>query len=293
MKEKFIDFMSRLDSNWDIFFVGTVATIIGVVLFNITTRYIKNKRENAEGKIMKLEDLLLLFICIFMIFAGVLLLKSWNGTDITDGQVLTATVSFISPFIAFTGAYTIFNLGKNSDKLKEKEYAEDMLSNLLYVTLKETNGVVGKIYKSYKIQCIGEEKELNIKNDKYEESRAFTSGLLSLYDNENKSRLDALRKIIKEEKLNKLVYDSDWTKYLKHIEKNKRASIIKWLNLLKSDEINESLFLTSRELMITTIQLNPLNKYISDIDKVKNLNDIIEKNLNEFKKVKEYKEKNK
>ena len=122
MFDKINQFVQQLYNNLSIFCLGIVVTIIGIAIVKIVIAIRHNKIKKIQDKTIGFEDVIVPFIIIFLVFAATILVKSWNGKDITDGQVLTAIVSFISPFIAFIGAYTLAEVNySRSEKQREKK----------------------------------------------------------------------------------------------------------------------------------------------------------------------------
>ena len=168
MFDKINQFVQQLYNNLSIFCLGIVVTIIGIAIVKIVIAIRHNKIKKIQDKTIGFEDVIVPFIIIFLVFAATILVKSWNGKDITDGQVLTAIVSFVSPFIAFIGAYTLAEVNySRSEKQREKkeessfkekkeinnkklEHKRNMLYTMLEFSLLQTRIATKKIEKLYR-----------------------------------------------------------------------------------------------------------------------------------------------
>ena len=282
-KMLFFDFMNRLDSNWDILFSGIVSAIIGMVLFKALTRYFFKK---AKINTFKFENLLVPFIAIFMISAVLLLLKSWNGEDITDGQVLTAIVSFISPFIAFTGAYTIFNLGKEKEKFDIEEKKDNSYKNLYYTLKNTVESTLTQMEKTVNEYCNMIDDPLFKDSDIFSKDKEIHSNLISIYENKivnltvyQKLRIEDFKHKVNEIITNTntnyriLVNDPEWHRNLENTCGLNEEMISKWLNMLSLNKINNDLeFLNCREFMITLINEIAGNKKLKEKYNLKFIN---------------------
>lgn len=312
MLERLIRFGHQLFNNLDVFCFGIITAIVGTAIIKMIVTIRHNKRSKTEKSVIGVEDLLLPFISIFVIIAFVLIAKSWNGKDITDANVLSAIVSFISPFIAFTGAYSLAEYNnKRSEGIREKEeekekekiaeqerkerekidnekkeeelYAKDMLYSLLEYTVKETEGLISRIHQnSIYRRALKDKMDLKCicNRSVTEEKKLFRKCLLDADINDVEYK-EQILKILSENNVVNLVYDSDWTKYMRYVTSKERQSIISWIHTLKNNDFYMIPY--NRDIIITI-----LNGEISSYNKNKKLiklNQILENDMNFIKEL--------
>lgn len=270
---KFEYMLIRTINNLDIFCFSILFIIfLGYVVYFIV-KILNKLILKSEIKEIKLDILLVPFISIFMICAAALILKSWgSGKDavITDSNVLSAIVSFISPFIAFTGAYTLSEINHNkSEKLrienekkeklekqekikKEIEHKKNMLFTMLEYTIYQTRIATKEIEEYYQDNY----KSLNIGNsiflhEKYGLTGSFKDDFRKMMFVESANDCGIFMRYCRETiderffrivEINKiserLIYIEDWYNYLDCVPKIEDVQgITFWINLIKYNGI--------------------------------------------------------
>jgi len=284
--DNFHYFFQRTANNLDIFCFSTFIIIVGSVLLYIVSKLlykIATKSTKSKETVVKLEILLIPFIAIFLICAASLMLESWTAGKrdavITDANVLMATVSFISPFIAFTGAYSLSEMNyKKSEFIrkqqeddaedKQEQYALDMLYSLLSFTIKEQHELwqlyALRIVQEYELRYGIDEIETLFKDstlyemlaEPYEigEKAEILNGIINdieFSDKEDKESKFNVRGCFSE-----LIYDKNWTAYLYYINKENREHIVKWFNYLEENKTRMSitLIIEYREKVLQILQ---------------------------------------
>lgn len=262
MIERIIGFMQRVFSNLEVFCFGIIIAIIGIALFKIITK-VKQKRFD------KIEHVLVPFVIAFMVFIAFLLLKSWGGKNaiITDAHVLSASISFVSPFIAFTGAYTIFNLGKEKEE-EERKRKEEKAYVSLYQTLRSS--VENTLTEMNKI---GDEYHNMINNPLFKDTTFFTGDvkqdLILIYENNFNIQVEGLtykqkEYIVKLKKRMPQIFnnknyklcidDPEWNESLRFTGGIDKSMITMWLNMLNLNSFdNVALFINCRDNMVTIV----------------------------------------
>ena len=281
MFDKINQFVQQLYSNLSIFCLGIVVTIIGMAIIKIVIAISHNKRKKIQDKTIGFKDVIIPFIIIFLVIAVTILIKSWNGKDITDGQVLTAIVSFVSPFIAFIGAYTLAEVNySRSEKQREKkeelslkekqeinnqklEHKKNMLYTMLEFSLLQTRIVSKEIEKFYRENY---EKiyvsDISIAS-KYNIIGNFTTDYLKMimvkniddyhgFINYIKELDNTFINMLNEQKISdKVIYIKNWYDYLDCVQSVKDVQkITHWINLVNHAYMTETsytyMFLTNR-----------------------------------------------
>lgn len=281
MFDKINQFVQQLYNNLSIFCLGIVVTIIGIAIVKIVIAIRHNKIKKIQDKTIGFEDVIVPFIIIFLVFAATILVKSWNGKDITDGQVLTAIVSFVSPFIAFIGAYTLAEVNySRSEKQREKkeessfkekkeinnkklEHKRNMLYTMLEFSLLQTRIATKKIEKLYRENY----KKIHVSDismaSKYNLTGNFTTDYLKMimvkntddfqgFINYTKELDNTFISMLNEQKISdKVIYIKNWYDYLDCVQSVKDVqSITHWINLVNHAYITETsyayMFLTNR-----------------------------------------------
>lgn len=264
MFDKIDQFVQQLYSNLSVFCLGIVVTIIVIATVKIVISIRHNKIKKIQDKTIGFEDIIVPFIIIFLVFAATILVKSWNGKDITDGQVLTTIVSFVSPFIAFIGAYTLAEVNysrsekqrekKEESSLKEKEeinnqrleHKRNMLYTMLEFSLLQTRIVSKEIEKFYRENY----KKIHASDDipmvlKYNLTGNFTTDYLKMSMVENTEdyyefinyveELDnTFINMLNEQKISdRVIYIKNWYDYLDCVQSVKDVQkITHWINLI-------------------------------------------------------------
>ncbi|MCC0697771.1 hypothetical protein [Clostridioides sp. ES-S-0048-02] len=264
-----------------IWIILLIVVLIGIIIF-----YRKKMHNNTFEKSLKM--IIFMFI-VFMILTIIYICI--NGENITDSNILSAIVSITAPVIAFSGAYTLFELGHIKNKQENKEYAEDMLFSLLKHTIIETDSMTYLIYMKCLIREVANTSkqipELISDTPKLELER-FENKLRDIKKN-NIKFMEELNTLICPSKLNKLVYDNEWTKYMKYIKHEYREIIIRWIDILKSEEIETNFFLNYRNSVILVLQIlqeenNGRIRILGQFEKIRTLEKIIEDYMNDLNK---------
>jgi hypothetical protein len=273
-----------------------IGLVLGIILMYVLIQF----KEKNEYKFISI----ILFIAILGLLAydGFLFLK---GNEVTDVNRLTALSSFISTILGFSGTYTIFHLTrkKEIDKAnndakkeiarrdeeakKEEEYAQDMLFSLLRYTMEETELIVKLIHSKYLISTYQAEsktiKEYLKKTPKDEYNRLCTQ--INKLKSDDSLYVELQQTLDKYLKSN-LVYDDNWTKYLKYEEHSKRKNVIDWINCLRNKDLDVDMFLIKRSIVSIMLQLKE-HRHIGESDKyttkIQSNTDLIEENMNRFK----------
>ncbi len=270
-----------LENKKTISIVFLIIIFIGVIIF-----YRKKIHNNTFEKSLKM--IIFMFI-VFMILTIIYICI--NGDEITDSNILSAIVSITAPVIAFSGAYILFELGHIKNKQENKEYAEDMLFSLLKHTIIETDSITYLIYMKCLIREVADTSkqisELISETPKLEYMR-FKNKLIDIKKNNTKF-IEELNTLICVSKLNKLVYDNEWTKYMKYIKHEYREMIIRWIGILNSKEIEIDFFLNYRNSVALVLQLLQEDNsgkigILEDLEKIRTLEKIIEDYMNDLNK---------
>ena len=270
MSEKLIRFGHQLFNNLDVFCFGIIIAIAGIFFIKMIVTIRQNKRNSIKKSLIGVEDLLLPLIGILLVIAIILLAKSWNGKDITDANVLSAIVSFISPFIAFTGAYSLaeYNNKRSEEIRKDKEYKEKlakeeqykkemehkkyMLFTMLEYSITQTRIATNEIENQYKNNYKG----LNIGQNVFLHKKYNLTGKLKddfktmifvKSQNDYKAYMNFYRQLdgtftsmLDKHKISdRVIYIKDWYNYLDCVSDFEDLNtIILWINLLNYNKMD-------------------------------------------------------
>lgn len=207
-----------------------------------------------------------------------LLINKWNGTDIKDSDVLSASVSFLSPIIGLLSAYFIFNLGKKQDKNDEIEYNLNMLYSLLKHTIVETESLCASIF-IYMLNS--NNMDINFPYDliHVDEGCKFIGPECNRIDLSDFK--EEVHNLILNANLQALIYNDEWYKHLKGVEDVKnRQVIINWIHILRGNNISSYTLVTLRDRVISITE--SINRYETDI-KFNDTYDICVDTLQAFK----------
>lgn len=237
-----ISYMSnRVINNLDIF----ISSMIFIVVFGYIVYFIVIKVHKlitkSEISGAKLDILLVPFIILFMLVAVAIGVSGWNNETITEANILVAVVSFLSPFIAFVGAYALAeenhkkseNIRKTQEDIennKKLEYKKLMLFNLLDYTIHKTENLYAELNKCYKGAYSGELKDnlppvKGYENEVIGELENDVPRIHTLISNQKvKGFANSLKVLfndtfLRDVHLNEFVYDKNWTSYLDCIPK--------------------------------------------------------------------------
>lgn len=237
-----------------------VAVIILILGFLLSLKYLYDK-ENKPGSSLKIT--LTMFILFMVAVSGYIIVF---GKDITDANRLSTIASFTSPFIAFSGAYLIFEFGqaksdreKKLENNKKLEYKKLMLFNLLDYTIVKTkaiyedlNYIYSEDYK-YLFELLTKHGlENKLTGDLYEDCIEINSLKSMMNLNQFNAAINDLfnDKYLREYRLYEHVYDKNWTSYLdciQSIDKEKYIeniqNIITWLTLLENSKVDKYNFI--------------------------------------------------
>lgn len=218
---QFINFISS-DKGYII-----VVLIILVVAFFVSKKNLYDE-ENKSGSSLKIT--LTMFILFMIGVAGYIIVF---GENITDANKLSTIASFTAPFIAFSGAYLIFEFGqkkadeeKKLENVKKLEYKKLMLFTLLDYTVHKTENLYEDLNKCYKGAYSG-----GLKND-LPVIKGYENEVIGELENDV-PRIHTLRgssnnvkgfasslkvlfndKFLRDVHLNEFIYDNNWTSYL-------------------------------------------------------------------------------
>ena len=225
----------------------TVVFVILVIAFFISKKNLYDEKDKS-GSSLKIT--LTIFILFMVGIAGYIILF---GNGITDANKLSTIASFTAPFIAFSGAYLIFEFGQKIEKDKTLEYKKLMLFNLLDYTILKTDDIYQKLNESYVGAYVngfklptekGYENEIrgNLYND--------CTRIHSLRDRDKVKKFQAMLKVdfndkyLREYHLYEHIYDSNWTSYLDCIPSLDKEHYIEniqritaWITLLQNSKV--------------------------------------------------------
>lgn len=205
---------------------------------------------------MKVTTRNLLIVSLIVIVVPLLILITlyniWEiKPEINNGDVLSAVVTVFSSAVGIIGVYSIFFFERYKSKEDEREYDVEMIYELLKNTVNGSestcNSIFDIVFESYKY-CISFPHELShiSAGEKYIGAECIKVDL-----SENKRKVD---ECILNNNLSKLVYDHEWTKYLKSVESKDRATVIKWMNILTSSDIDSYELFNLRDKIIDILE---------------------------------------
>jgi len=248
------------------FIISEKGYIIVVLVTLVVAFFVSKKNlydeEDKPGSSLKIT--VTMFILVMVGIAGYIISF---GANISDANKLSTIASFTAPFIAFSGAYLIFEFGqKKADKekklenVKKLEYKKVMLYNFLESTIVGTSKLVKELHHfSCKYGDVFKEEDRDIcrrvqrlmdtvAKDKYDDMFYFTiCGIVYAGSNENFTlpkniygrRLQCnFNELIEMDRidLSRLLYDENWTTYLDCLNDHKKIQIIiNWVNLLRNN----------------------------------------------------------
>lgn len=258
-----------ISSDKGLYIIG--AFVILVIAFFISKKNLYDKKDKV-GSSLKIT--LTIFILVMVGVAGYIISF---GAHITDVNILSSIVSFTSPFIAFSGAYLIFEFGqkktdreKKIESDKKLEYKKMMLFTLLefsYMQTRIPSQNIKAVYKDdyKKIPCEGEEYAV----DKY----GLTGELMTDFDKMLRVKpckdteyfddfldwvSDKLIEDMKETHIYKrVIYIENWYDYLDCVENlDDINSIVFWITMIKSSDnsIKVWQFLSNRDTIDSLIR---------------------------------------
>lgn len=227
----------------------------------------KNLYDEKDKVGSSLKITLTMFILLMVGLAGYIISF---GTNITDANILSSIVSFTAPFIAFSGAYLIFEFGqkktdreKKIESDKKLEYKKMMLFTLLeftYIQTRIPSQNIKKVYKDdyKKIPCEGNGYAV----DKYKltgELMTDFNKMLRVKPCEDTEYFDAFLdwvsdKLVEDMKdtniYKRVIYIENWYDYLDCVEDiDDINSIVFWITMIKSSDnsIKVYQFLSNRD----------------------------------------------
>ncbi|SFJ12357.1 hypothetical protein SAMN02910355_1131 [Terrisporobacter glycolicus] len=113
--------IGRIFNNLDIFISSIFFILVFGYILYFLVRRVHKLITKSETRDAKLDILLVPFIIFFMLLAVIIVISGQENNTITEANILVAIVSFISPFIAFTGAYALSDINHNkSEKIRIK-----------------------------------------------------------------------------------------------------------------------------------------------------------------------------
>lgn len=179
------------------------------------------------------------------------------------------------------------NAKREEEARREAEYAQDMLFSLLRYTMEETKSIVKLIHSKYLIATFYDEsktiKEYLKETPKDEHIRLCTQ--INKLKSDDSLYIELQQTLDKNLKSN-LVYDDNWTKYLKYEEHNNRKDIIDWINFLRNKDLDVGMFLIHRSIVSLMLKLKE-HDHIGESDKyitkIQSNTELIEENMNEYK----------
>lgn len=270
----------RILNNLDIFISGIFFIIAFGYILYLLTGMVHKAITKTDKREAKLDILLLPFIIFCMILAISIGISGWKKGNITEANLLMATVSFISPFIAFTGAYAIFEFGQNKsdrenkekenkEKLAKKEqYEKDiehkkhMLFTMLEYSYTQTRIPSQNIKKVYREHYKHLTDKLKLNGDIMDD---FTY-MLRVKPCQSTEDFDGFLEWVSEQltkDMNKkqiakrVIYIENWYDYLDCVPNlDDINSIVFWITMLKSSDssIDVHQFLSNRSNIDTLIR---------------------------------------
>lgn len=212
-------------------------------------------KENKSGSNLKIT--VTMFILMMMAFSVYLMIF---GEGVTDINRLSTIASFTAPFIAFSGAYLIFEFGqektdreKKIESDKKLEYKKLMLFNLLDYTILKTDDIYQKLNECY-VEAYRNGFKLPTEKGKENEIRGnLYNDCTRIHSLENTKKVKEFKamlkvdfndKYLREYHLYEHIYDSNWTSYLDcipsldkehYIENIQR--ITEWITLLQNSKV--------------------------------------------------------
>lgn len=217
----------------------------------------KNLYDEKDKVGSSLKITLTMFILVMVGVAGYIISF---GTNITDANILSSIVSFTAPFIAFSGAYLIFEFGqKKADREKKiesdtkLEYKKLMLFNLLDYTILKTDNIYQELnncYLDYYTSGFKLPTEEGFENEIRGNLYNDCVRIYSLYDRDDVKEFNRMLKslfngtYLREHHLYEHIYDNNWTSYLDcipsldnehYIENIQR--ITTWIILLQNSKV--------------------------------------------------------
>lgn len=240
--------------------------IIGVIL---CFTFSKHKNFCKRYKIKVIAVSIAIVVLILLILLGYAIFLFFYGKGITDNERLSALSSFIGPILGFLSTFIIFKITSDIQKKQEKEYYNEMLFSLLRYTIQETSSIVTLIHNKFLISEIVEGKTeiyKNLEKTPKDEHRRLCKEIENLRKNKHETYKE-LEHILAKNLKDNLVYDEDWTKYLRYEYAKNRRNIINWINILNNKDLDVSLFLMNRNIISIIVQIKELN-YIDKVDLV-------------------------
>lgn len=229
-----------------------VVLVILVVAFFVSKKNLYDEKDKP-GSSLKIT--LTMFILCMIGIAGYIIAF---GTNISDANILSTIASFTAPFIAFSGAYLIFEFGqKKTDREKKLEndkkidHKKQMLFTMLEYSIVQTRIATKEIEKQYKNYYEG----LNIGHDvflhkKYNLTGKFKDDFekMALVKSAEDcktymnfcSQLDGIFvNILDKHKISdRVIYIKDWYNYLDCVSNLEDLNtIILWINILNYSEM--------------------------------------------------------
>lgn len=285
MKE-IINFISSAQRLYILFALSAFVVAFFVIRKNL---YDENDKVGSSLKItVTLFVISMIELSLYLIAFGEGSIKLGEG--ITVANVLSTIASFTAPFIAFSGAYSIFEFGqkkaeqekkanegkekteKETKENKELEHKKNMLYTMLEYSILQTRIPTREIEEFYleRYQNINTNVSLA---QKYRLTGNFTKDYKIMMSVKDTNDYEAFMNTIKqydnilEDKLNKhkvsnrTIYIENWYEYLDCVQNVEEVhEIILWINILKNPDWNVdsyiNLFLANRENMDKIIRKN-------------------------------------
>ncbi|GAA0866619.1 hypothetical protein [Paraclostridium tenue] len=242
----------------------TVVFVILVIAFFISKKNLYDEKDKG-GSSLKIT--LTMFILLMVGVAGYIISF---GTNITDANKLSTIASFTAPFIAFSGAYLIFEFGqkkadreKEIDNDKKLEHKKKMLFTLLefsYIQTRIPSENIKQVYKDdyKKIPCEGKGFAVNkykltgeIMTDFDKMLRVKPCKDTEYFDDFLDWVSDKLVEDMKDTNIYKrVIYIENWYDYLDCIDNAEDInSIVFWITMIKSsnNSIKVYQFLSNRD----------------------------------------------
>lgn len=261
----------------------TVVFVILVIAFFISKKNLYDEKDKS-GSSLKIT-VTMFILCMVALALYIIVF----GEGITDANVLSLIASFTSPFIAFSGAYLIFEFGqKKSDKENKKkeeyekrkkkeeydklqEHKKNMIYTMLEYSLLQTKIPSTEINDYY----IDNYNELQVDNQLLANKYSLTGNFIEDFTIilKSKSSVDMeefinfsykldekLLEIFNEYKtFKKVIYIDNWYDYLDCIPNAEEVyTITLWINMIKNSDttIDVNVFLRNRIIIDSIIKKN-------------------------------------